>query len=288
MNTAYTKLIYVLLIGLIPLISGCAQNPEKDSAKKESPANLSNSEKNAVPKDENPVSAEKEFEENSRLETIKPRKNFKAKLVKLNPQELDSLLQKRIKFNTQGIFMNFAGKFAALSALQCDYCLFLTTDSDKIKTTKLVSVYPEFYKPTLQEFLDNVAAQTKATWEHTSDEKKLDSEIKELNLTKDVAAFKLTTTDSTNTYEIDLAPDWKVEDRGMIDSYKPKICPIGLDIYDLGLFSTDDTEDLNKFYQKVKSGVSLQFAEIVTTSKKVTESSVKKANKNKNESSLKK
>lgn len=281
MKKTKIEIISFLMIAMVTGLTGCTTNKTATDSKSnnKSPQIVESStgvesEKEVDPQGKSPVSSAKDIEAPASEEEIDKNlaasKGFKPKVVSLNKNKLEQLLNKRLKFGSKATFSKYAKKFVALSALQLDYCILLATDSPKVETEKVISVYPDFYKPTLKEFLDIIARQAKSKWHPTSEKKYLTDEIKSLRLTKDVVVFKFDTADNTKSYQINKPKNWTVKDQGIAEVYKPQFCPIGMDIFDLGPFSSSNqSEDKQEFCKKVKTEVSLFWAKKATQNKTV-------------------
>jgi hypothetical protein len=92
-------------------------------------------------------------------------------------------------------------------------------------------VFPGFYKPTLQEYLDAIALQTKSRWKYDPTSKYFQSEV-ETGPVEDVAIFEFTKTDREKPFQVTLPKGWRSIDKGNWTMYVPPIFPLGIDIHE--------------------------------------------------------
>jgi hypothetical protein len=138
---------------------------------------------------------------------------------------------------------SFNGYCSLLYATQ-DVCIH--TESEEISKTALSSPYPDFYKPTWAELFDAIARQTKSSWSYDA---KTDFWV----FAKGSRPLPFT---------IEMAKEWKADDRGSYVSYQPKVAPVGLDVYMMGTYSAGKEDQRQALYGKVRDALALQFAKM--------------------------
>jgi len=139
----------------------------------------------------------------------------------------------------------FVGTFSSFgSLLYAVNGIAIHTDSEDIGAVKLGPPYPSDYQATWREVFDSIAIQTKSHW--TYDAK------------RNYWVFSYLR--SPALYEIKTADGWKVRDEGVYVGYVPPTYPVGMDIYQLGFYSTDTKAEEPKLFEKIRDQIALQFA----------------------------
>ena len=104
------------------------------------------------------------------------------------------------------------------------------TNSLGINNTELANVFPPGYKPTLKEIFDTIAYQTNAQW----------------NYDTSTGYWLFTEAENNIPFSIKIAPGWQMQHRGVYVWFAPENANMGMDIYILGHYSTEDKDLLNK------------------------------------------
>ena len=182
----------------------------------------------------------------------------KASIKPLTKEQQEHLLKQRLSGGMGNTFRQFTNQFLVMSRINLPYGVGLMTPSKEIASTELQPVYPQFYKPTLREFLDVIALQTKAQWKYDPTSKYFHSEV-ETGPVKDLAIFEFTETDREKPYQVTLPRGWRSVDKGHWTMYVPPVFPIGMDIYELNTYSSNDKDEAN-LLKRVPKEVSLEWA----------------------------
>ncbi|MFH1022858.1 MAG: hypothetical protein V1809_05675 [Planctomycetota bacterium] len=181
-------------------------------------------------------------------------------LVKpLAKEQQDKLLQGRLDGGMENSFRQFSNMFLVMSRMKLAYGVGLMTSSPEIANTELHTVFPEFYKPTLREFLDMIALQTSSTWKYDPTSKYFESDV-ESKPVEDLAMFEFTKTKREKPFQVTLPKGWKANDKGNWMMFVPPIFPLGMDIHELGSYSSDDKIKEKELLKRVPIEVSLEWA----------------------------
>jgi hypothetical protein len=194
-------------------------------------------------------------------EKAKPKSETGKQSVRIQPLTKDqqaNLLNERLVGGMGNSFRQFSNQFLAMSRINLSYGVGLMTPSQEIADMELQTVFPGFYKPTLREYLDVIALQTKSQWKYYPTSKYFHSEV-ESGPVKDLAIFEFTKTDRTKPFRVTLPKGWRSIDKGNWMMYVPPVFPLGVDIHELGSFSSDDNTD-NGLLKRVPREVSLEWA----------------------------
>ena len=199
-----------------------------------------------------------------------------AKVSSLDKEDLKTLLSKRLSMGPPGGFAQLSQSIFMSSAKELPYCILLTTKSKEIANRLLLPAYPASYKPTLQEALDIISIQTQSIWSYTKKNDVVAEELKNVPIKKDVAIFEFTPGAKHKlSYEITIADDWTEDKKGMFVMYKPGNFPVGMDIYDLGPFTSDDASKEKELLKQIPLDVSLFWAKKVSPGKEISAGDLK-------------
>lgn len=181
-----------------------------------------------------------------------------GELVPWTDERLAELLSGRIDGGIGGSFSSFAKQFLVMSRLQIGPGVGIMTASREVSQTELQPVFPEFYHPTLRELFETVALQSKSEWKYDPTGKFFNSNVP--GAVADLALFEFAPAKREKPYEVTLADGWKSQDQGHWLMLIPPDFPVGLDIYEVGTYSTEEKDDEAKLYAKVRTEVALQWA----------------------------
>jgi hypothetical protein len=120
-------------------------------------------------------------------------------------------------------------------------------------------LFPEFYKPTLRELLDVIALQTSSEWKYDPSGKHIQSDV-DHGPVEDLAIFEFTEVKREKPFQVDLPKGWKSTDKGNWVMFVPPVFPLGMDIHELGSYSSDDASQEKELLEKVPIEVSLMWA----------------------------
>lgn len=139
----------------------------------------------------------------------------------------------------------------------------IQTKSDKISKTILVSQFPSFYKPTLRQFLDAIALQTHSQWNYDAAKSEADG--------KSPIVFEFKEGGKRKPYELNLAKDWSTKDNGNWVLCSPAGESTGMDIYDLGNFTSISKSNEAELLKEVPQQVAFEWAKRVQHKAKPTD-----------------
>jgi hypothetical protein len=191
----------------------------------------------------------------------------------LNAAELNEVLARRVQPGMDGSFEQFANRFFVSSRTAIGVSIGLSAATRDIAKAKLQSPFPEFYKPRLSEFLDAIALQTFSEWSYDKDAQFRSAPNYVL---RQEAAATITFSPVQNRqkrFQLTLAEGWKAQDRGNWLMLIPPTAPAGMDIYELGSYSTEKAEDQAALMTKVRWEIALMWAKRVNP--KATEADLK-------------
>src|SRR5207237_3081135 len=111
-------------------------------------------------------------------------------------------------------------------------------------------------------FFDAIALQTFSEWKYDPTDKYVKTEIKHPveGLAK---IFEFTRTQGKKPFEVTLAEEWKSIDKGNWLMLVPPSFPVGMDIYELGTYSSDDKATEKELFKKVRTEVAFEWAQRV-------------------------
>jgi hypothetical protein len=236
----------LLFVTLVILAAGCSKPHE--AATPTSDSTLAADSAIAPSADTTPAKADK-----GPAVTIKP----------LTKEQQEQLLGTRLEGGMDFSFSQFANMFLVSSRIQIGHGIGLMTSTKEIAETKLQSPFPSFYSPTLREFLDAIALQTFAEWKYDPTSKYLHSEVEDKTPWEGLAIFEFTTKKRERPFEVTLADGWKSIDKGNWLMLVPPSFPVGLDIYEMGSYSSDDKAKEKDLLNKVRTEVALEWAQRV-------------------------
>ena len=182
-----------------------------------------------------------------------------ASVKPLTKEQQDKLLKERLGGEMENSFQQFSNMFLVMSRIKLPYGVGLVASSPEILKTELQPVFPEFYKPTLREFLDVIALQTSSEWKYDPTSKYIQSD-NQGELVEDLAIFEFTKTKRKKPFEVRLAKGWKATDKGNWVMLIPPTFPLGMDIHELGSYSSDDKTKEKELLAKVPAELSLEWA----------------------------
>ncbi len=157
----------------------------------------------------------------------------------ISEAEQKELLETRLESSPiQGNFGSFG------SLLFAFYDLAIHTDHKEIGSVKLGSPFSDGYKPTWKEVFDAVAVQTQTFWSYDAKRN----------------YWLFTPTQNSSTYNIKIADGWTSRNEGIYVGYKPPTFPVGMDIYQLGSYSAQETKNEVKLFNDIRENLALRFA----------------------------
>ena len=183
------------------------------------------------------------------------------KVATLSDEKLEQLLDMRLDGSIGNSFRQFSNMFLVKSRIDFGVGIGLMSNSTKIADAPLQPVYPKSYQPTMREFLDVIGLQTKSDWKYDKTNQFVQSDNEVKDPIQNLAIFEFTPAAKKRPkpYKINLAKGWKTIDNGNWVMHVPPTFPVGFDIYEMGVYSTDEA-DKTKFYQQIRKDVSLQWA----------------------------
>jgi hypothetical protein len=175
-------------------------------------------------------------------------------------EQQERLLNERLPGGMEGTMGQFANMFLVMSRIHLGCGVGLVTSSSEISQSPLQSPFPASYQPTLRELLDTIALQTSSQWKYDPSSKYFSSDIKGQAPVRDLAMFEFTKTEREKPYEVALVKGWKAADRGHWMMLSPPGFPVGMDIYEMGTYSSDDEVDASEFQQRMRGEIALDWA----------------------------
>lgn len=137
-----------------------------------------------------------------------------------------------------GTFSSYGSLLFAVSKIA------IHTENDVIGSSKLGSPFPVFYFPTWREIFDSIAQQTKSKWKYDSSRN----------------YWVFSEGSMPDNYSISLANGWKFRDNGIYIGYTPPTYPVGMDIYRMGSYSSDDANEETELFERVRDTFAVRFA----------------------------
>ena len=160
-------------------------------------------------------------------------------------------------------FRQFANVFLVSSRIHLETGVGLMTEYDEIANAPLQSPFPSSYQPTLRELLDAIALQTFSQWKYDASSKYFSSEVPHKAPVEGLAIFEFTKAKREKPFEVTLAEGWKAIDKGNWVMHVPPDFPVGMDIYEMGTYSSPETTTGPEFADKIRSAVALESAQRV-------------------------
>ena len=179
----------------------------------------------------------------------------------LTAEQQEQLLGARLDGGMGYSFARFANWFLVSSRIHFGTGVGLMTSDKEVAELPLQSPFPESYKPTLREFLDAIALQTFSEWKYDPSSKYLKSEVDHEAPVEGLAIFEFTKTKREKPFEITLADGWKAIDKGNWVMHVPPSFPVGMDIYEMGTYSSEEKAAKQDFANEIRSAVALEWAQ---------------------------
>ena len=192
--------------------------------------------------------------------TAESDKSPPAALKPLTEAEQEHLLRARCDGRMAGTFGQVANMFLVFSRIQLGAGVGLMTESREIAEATLQPVFPTSYSPTLREFLDAIALQTSSEWKYDPSSKYFESDVDPGTAVEGLAIFEFTRTKREKPFELTLAEGWKAIDNGHWVMHVPPAFPVGMDIYEMGTYSSDDKLMESEVFDRIRSDVALEWA----------------------------
>lgn len=180
-------------------------------------------------------------------------------LQKLFDTRLDSTMCQMMAQSADQPFGQFANMFLAFSTMTVGRGVGLMTSEQEVSKRPVSSPYPSSYRPRLREILDSLALQTFTKWSYDPSSKYLDSNINHGGPVNNLAMFEFVPTKRELPYELVLAKGWKAVEKGNWVMYVPPSFIVGMDIHNMGRYSTDVVDD-GEFLASIPREVSLEWA----------------------------
>ena len=172
----------------------------------------------------------------------------------------EKFLNKRIPGGLGNSFAQFANMYVVSSQLHSEYLIGLFTNSDEIAKTELTPAFPDDYKPTVREFLDQIALETSTKWSNEKTGKFILTDKKMDKPMEKCLCIEFSPTKRDKTFEIALAKGWRVIEHGCWTQCIPPSFPVGMDVYEMGKYSCDANESESELKRKIPKAVVLDWA----------------------------
>jgi hypothetical protein len=157
---------------------------------------------------------------------------------RMDPAELKTFLQKRISGEMFGPFKSYT------SLLWAVYNVGVWAEGAGVGDIQLQSPYPEDYKPTWKELMDALARQVDCSWQYNHDTGYWVFEKKRMD----------------PPFALKIAKGWGRRDEGESVFFVPPIAPVGMDVYVMGHYSSDDRAKRQDVFANARRHVSRLFA----------------------------
>ena len=159
-----------------------------------------------------------------------------AQQKNLNPEQQKAFLFSRSNQLIPGTFDSVCSYLFAFRNVA------IHTESSHINSTRITPTFPSFYRPTWKEVFDLIAWQTKSSWDYDPER----------------GYWVFSESNRKLPYKIKIAADWQPEDHSIEVVYHPKIAPVGMDIYWLGFYSSDEG-DSSAFFARIREELAMSF-----------------------------
>lgn len=196
-------------------------------------------------------------------------KNASSTIKPLTAEQQQQLLDARLGGGMGHSFRQFANMFLVSSRVHFGTGVGLMTSHKEIAELPLQSPFPASYRPTLREFLDAIALQTFSEWKYDPSSKYFKSEVDSEGPVQDLAIFEFTKTKREKPFAVTLADGWKTVDKGNWVMHVPPSFPVGMDIYEMGTYSSEEKTTEQDFANKIRSAVALEWAQRVNEKAKL-------------------
>ncbi len=241
------RIQHLIFVTLLMLTAGCSRPESTDTpSSKSTPAPNAETVKSA-----------------GTTPTAETGKARSAAIKPLTEEQQEQLLGARLEGGMDSSFRQFANRFLISSRIQLDTGVGLVTSSREISESQLQSPFPGFYKPTLRELLDAIALQTFSEWRYDPTSKYFKSEVESESPVQGLAMFEFTQAKRQKPFQVDLAKGWQSIDKGNWLMLVPPNFPVGMDIYEMGTYSSDDKTTTKDLFNKVRTEVALEWAKRV-------------------------
>lgn len=166
---------------------------------------------------------------------------YDQKIEVLTPKELKDFLNQRFNCGIGNKFGPFSNVFFVTSRIELGTSIGLVTNDKKIPDMQLEPAFPSTYKPTVKEFLDAIALQTKSRWRYDFDNQVIKSTSKPSEkLPKNIALIDFVPIDKRLGFSMKAAKGWNAIERTNWIMYVPPNNPFAMDLHLLGTVSSDD------------------------------------------------
>lgn len=158
---------------------------------------------------------------------------------RMTPEELNTFLKKRTSGQIMGPFHGYTSQLWALHNVG------VWSEGAVDDTAPLENPFPESYKPTWKELMDVLARQVDCSWHYNHDTGYWVFEKKPMDL----------------PFTMEIAQGWSRRNEGNMVVFVPPIAPVGMDVYVIGHFSSEDPAKYEKVVADVRRHVSKPFAQ---------------------------
>jgi hypothetical protein len=158
---------------------------------------------------------------------------------RMTPAELRTFLAKRTSGQIVGLFHGYTSLLWAL------YNVGVWSEGAVADSTPLENPFPENYSPTWKELMDVLARQVDCTWHYNYDTGYWVFEKKRMK----------------PPFTLKIAKGWNRRGEGNQVVFVPPVAPVGMDVYIMGHFSSDDPAKLQEVIATAREHVSKLFAQ---------------------------
>lgn len=156
---------------------------------------------------------------------------------RLTPAQLEAFLKKRTSGGMPGSFDSY------VSLLWAVHSIGVWSEGVDGKTP-LQSPFPEDYRPTWRELMDCLARQVQCSWRYNHDTGYWDFKPAEVK----------------PPFALKIAEGWTRRDDGQSIVFIPPIAPVGMDVYIMGHYSSDDPAKAEEVLTRARLHAAMLFA----------------------------
>ena len=158
---------------------------------------------------------------------------------RMTPAELEVFLKKRTSGQFFGSFDSYTSLLWAMNEVG------VWSKGTDAGGVQLQCPFPKTYRPTWKELMDVLARQVDCTWRYDHD----------------TGYWVFETNRMETPFSVTLAKGWSRRDEGQTVVLVPPIAPVGMDVYVLGHFSSEDPKKLPEIFDNARKYSSMRFAQ---------------------------
>jgi hypothetical protein len=192
-----------------------------------------------------------------------PKYNVQVKVLEY--ADLEKLLNQRLNGGLGYEFSQFANMFFVRSRIDLGTAIGLMTKDKAIAEARLEPAFSSTYEPTLREFLDALAMQTKSRWVYEPKNQVMKSDTPQDKVIEQIANIEFVPTAQTLPFEMTPANGWKTQERSNWIMYVPPIAPMAMDFHISGKISSPEKAEQAKLLRSAPIDAALDSLRRVNT-----------------------